>query len=461
MKRRNKTSAPTEEMEFTFLPETAEEQTVTPAEPEAEIPPAEDPQVETDEITESESKPVTEEEKPAEASAPSQKPKEKEKGILGICLPLIIICIGVALMLAAVNALTEDTIAAQAAAEKERAVIAIFPDATTATLYETTEDGEIYLAIRENELIGCCISLVSGGFAGDISMMVGRTAEGEICGVQLISMSESPGIGTKTKSQVFLSQYRGGETFVIGENVDAIAGATVSSRAVTAGVNRALALPLDFPAIADAYSLTLGTAEISTPADTAPAETDTPEAAPTEETENGGEETETESTSSILAMPSVAPAAAVNRVILVSTTLVTEVETQAEETEETPPETEAPTETENTSAPLESEDTSEEETSDTTADTAETEDTAETTDATETEDTAETTGPAETEDTTETTGPAETEDTAETTGPVETEDTAEITGPAETEVPDDTDTTTEPDSVETADTETDSDTAAA
>jgi len=264
--------------EFTFLPEDIPEAEEKPKNTPAEKP-DEEPAGEPAENTAEEDSPSE------EASVPETPESKKEKSVLAICLPLILICMAVALMLSAVNMLTKDIIAANAAAEKQNAVLAIFTDAAAASLYEKTETEEIYLATQNNELVGCCVSLSENGFGGAISLLVGLDTNGQVSGIEIVSMAETPGIGSKTKNDTFLNQYKGNEPFVIGENIDAISGATISSRAITRAVNRALEIPLDFERIASEMGLSVRAADESqVPAETAPAEEAKPAEPPAETT---------------------------------------------------------------------------------------------------------------------------------------------------------------------------------
>ena len=275
MKRKNKPEILTEEVLPEATPVTPEEAVpteeplpdeVTPAEEPAEESPAEEVSTETEAETEPEEKPEKKkkEKKPKKPKEPKpKKEKKSERSIFGIFLPLVVICIGVALMLAAVNGLTKDTIAAAAAAERENAILSIFPEANRSELYGTVEDTEVYLVLRDNTLLGVCISLSENGFGGHISMMVGKDTHNYIEGVQIVSMSETPNIGTKTKNESFLSQFTGKDPFVIGENVDTIARATVSSKAVIKAVNRALSVSLDFGRIAAERNLLLPLESVS------------------------------------------------------------------------------------------------------------------------------------------------------------------------------------------------------
>lgn len=81
------------------------------------------------------------------------------------------------------------------------------------------------------------------GYAGDITMLVGVSNEGTVTGVVVRSLRETHTLGREILTDhVFLSQFlnTAGEAEV-GTNVDAISGATVTSKAVARSVNSAVA----------------------------------------------------------------------------------------------------------------------------------------------------------------------------------------------------------------------------
>ncbi len=86
------------------------------------------------------------------------------------------------------------------------------------------------------------------GYGGDIKITVGITADGTVNGVSILDISETAGLGMKAKEPSFYGQYEGkqAEKFVVskdggsGEPIDALSGATITSRAVTDAVNAAL-----------------------------------------------------------------------------------------------------------------------------------------------------------------------------------------------------------------------------
>ena len=90
---------------------------------------------------------------------------------------------------------------------------------------------------------GFVIETVTSGYAGEIRMMVGVSNEGTVTGLVVMEMSETFGLGAEALTDhVFLAQLlnTSGEAEV-GTNVDAITGATVTSKAVVRSVNSAVA----------------------------------------------------------------------------------------------------------------------------------------------------------------------------------------------------------------------------
>ena len=74
-----------------------------------------------------------------------------------------------------------------------------------------------------------------------MTLWVGVNTDGTVSGITVHKLSETFGLGQRAASDVdFLSQFLGTDGgLTVGENVDAMTGATVSSKAVTKGVNAA------------------------------------------------------------------------------------------------------------------------------------------------------------------------------------------------------------------------------
>ena len=357
----------------------------------------------TDSQPKKEKKPKEKKEKKAPRKKEKSEPKAEKAPAEGstaytvrMVVILVAICTGIALLLSVVNMLTENVIAENVVKEQNKAVLSIFPDGEEVKEY-TLDSGEtVFAIIKDGGIIGCCVNSVESGYGGDINLMVGIDTDGKVSGISFVSMSETPGVGTKVKGEGFVSQFIGlGENAVIGENVDGISGATFSSKGVAEAVNNALALGIDFEEMAKnlGEAVTIGgenaddfhnsnedngeesiKAEEAGEAETTPAETET-------ETET---EPETEPEVPVIAEPETEPETE------------TETETQAPETETIPPETQAPETQPETQAP-ETETETETEAPETETDPGEIEIEIETDPETETETETETEEETETE----------------------------------------------------------------
>ena len=106
----------------------------------------------------------------------------------------------------------------------------------------------VYEVLVGGENAGYAIKVVASGSQGNIEMIVGVDGEGAVTGVSIVKNSETAGIGSKVMENEngvldqFIGKSAADSPLTVGKNVDAISGATVSSRGVTTGVNAALAV---------------------------------------------------------------------------------------------------------------------------------------------------------------------------------------------------------------------------
>ena len=113
-----------------------------------------------------------------------------------------------------------------------------------------TVDAVIEAKDASDTLLGYIVTVTTGeGYGGDIVNTVGISTEGKITGVEILSISETAGLGMKAKEESFRSQYTGkNETFfevtksepASSAQIQALSGATITSRAMTNSVNAAL-----------------------------------------------------------------------------------------------------------------------------------------------------------------------------------------------------------------------------
>ncbi|HPT35743.1 MAG TPA: FMN-binding protein, partial [Bacillota bacterium] len=159
------------------------------------------------------------------------------KQVAKLGLTLALICAVAGLGLAAVYAKTKPIIDKRAEEDILNAAKEVIPGASAIEEHEL--DGARYwLGKKGSEIVGAAMQVEAQGYGSEpIQMMVGVDTDGKITDVKIVSMSETPGIGTRVKDEAFLSRFRGTDN---PAGVDGISGATVSSGAVKAGVNKAL-----------------------------------------------------------------------------------------------------------------------------------------------------------------------------------------------------------------------------
>ena len=175
---------------------------------------------------------------------------------------LTAICLVVAALLGGVNAITserinainmqntEASLAAVAANADEFAPLKLNGDMTAAASANGAKLTEAYEVKAGGEGAGYAFKVVASGSQGNIEMIVGVDADGAVTGVSIVSNKETSGIGSKVMDNNelpsgtgVLDQFigmSGAGSLAVGKNIDAISGATVSSKGVTKGVNAAL-----------------------------------------------------------------------------------------------------------------------------------------------------------------------------------------------------------------------------
>ena len=160
-------------------------------------------------------------------------------------LRLAIISITVGAMLGVVNQLTEGPIAQQAVETANAARRACFASADSFEEFELSADSGVdgcYAAMKDGELAGYVAQVTVTGFGGPIEIHVGMDLEQTITGINVggSDFAETPGLGAKAKDADFTDQFAGLTIPTqLGNGLDAITGATITSGAVSSGVNKA------------------------------------------------------------------------------------------------------------------------------------------------------------------------------------------------------------------------------
>lgn len=167
--------------------------------------------------------------------------------ILKPTIVLALICIITSALLAYTNSLTAPIIADLAVETEMNTRKIVLSNA--AEFVDGDLNGVAYCTGKDagGSTVGYVFTTSAKGYGGDIKIMVGVNADGTVAGVQILSLSETPGLGMNATNPSFLEQFTGKTLGVNvnknepGENeIKALTGATITSKAVTSAVNIAL-----------------------------------------------------------------------------------------------------------------------------------------------------------------------------------------------------------------------------
>ncbi len=170
--------------------------------------------------------------------------------MLRLSSALLIVALCCALTLAVIYYNTAPRIEAQKQISLERSLKSVLE----ASKYEKYENGMVYYEAYDKEgiLKGWCLPLSAKGYGGEINLLVGLDSQEKITGVKVLEHQETPGLGSQINDleyqqteSAFLKQFKGKmfeDIFLVKEesedNIQAITGATISSRAVIDGVRQ-------------------------------------------------------------------------------------------------------------------------------------------------------------------------------------------------------------------------------
>ena len=175
------------------------------------------------------------------------------KKILQLVAALTVISAICAAVLALVNSKTKDLIASLTAEKTANAAKAVLP-ADVKTTETRPDPGNADLKVTvgyadeaKTKVIGYAApGMSSKGYGGEIRLMVGLTAERKVISYRTLAANETPGLGAKLGDAEFSKQFGGkdGPSLKVkkdGGEIDAITGATITSRAVCEAIADACA----------------------------------------------------------------------------------------------------------------------------------------------------------------------------------------------------------------------------
>jgi len=168
-----------------------------------------------------------------------------KSNLTNMILALGVTCLFCSALLGGAYALTKKPIEAAAAEKTKVAISQVLPHFTDV---EYNEAEHYYKATDGENLVGYAIESTTVGFGGPLTLLVGVTPDGVVYNTNVLSHSETPGLGAKCTSDAkFMDQWRGFDPSVKklsvkkeGGDVDAITASTITSSAYTLAVEKAL-----------------------------------------------------------------------------------------------------------------------------------------------------------------------------------------------------------------------------
>jgi len=159
----------------------------------------------------------------------------KSKRLYSVVFLTLVVLISVSLLLW-INSFTSVVVEAQNDAKIKSILESIFPDLT-----EFEESGEIFIVYEGDNIAGYTFIAAGSGYGGPIDILVGMNPDYTLRDIEVLSHTETPGLGNKIIEEPFTEQFVGLRVDEIvlsrdGGKIDAITGATISSRAVTEAI---------------------------------------------------------------------------------------------------------------------------------------------------------------------------------------------------------------------------------
>lgn len=186
------------------------------------------------------------------------------KEIIKPSLILLLVCAFITGALAYVNGVTEPIIDENNMIAEQESLKNVYSDADNFLEAKTADmlkaEGidvseniqKVYIAQKDGQSVGYVAAVFSRGYGGQMKILVGIDNDLNIEGVSLTSHKETPGLGANASNPKFTDQFLGKapqatynvvKTIPNNENeIQAITAATVTSKAVTKGVDEAVAL---------------------------------------------------------------------------------------------------------------------------------------------------------------------------------------------------------------------------
>lgn len=174
-----------------------------------------------------------------------------KKNVVMPVVILVVICVITTGLLALTDELTADRILLNQTKKTALLIQELLPLTETINQQDATDMLRYECIAADGSKVGQVIVLAAKGYGGNISVMVGFMPDKSVAGIRILSSNETPGLGQRAGEVAFYGQYANKtvESFSVTKTtpksdneIAAISGATITSKAVTEVVNKALAV---------------------------------------------------------------------------------------------------------------------------------------------------------------------------------------------------------------------------
>jgi len=185
-----------------------------------------------------------------------------KQGTLKHAVILGTFCLGFGLLLAVTDMVTAKDIAARALEDKQNSLSQVIPDSihdnnlvadSVAMKDDHGKDITVYRARKDGKVSGVAYEIYGSGYAGEIKLMMGVDAQGNVLGVRVLAHHETPGLGDKIEEKKgdWILRFTGlslgnplpdkWKVKKDGGQFDQFAGATITPRGVVSAIRGGLA----------------------------------------------------------------------------------------------------------------------------------------------------------------------------------------------------------------------------
>ena len=177
---------------------------------------------------------------------------KKEQSIFKVAINLIGACLISGIIIGIVYFITAPIAAEKSKMMTQQSMKALVADADT--FKEVSGKDQWFTAEKGGKVIAYVVPGESKGYGGSIKMLVAVSSDGKVIDYSILTSNETPGLGSKAAEEPFKGQFKGkqAESLIVTkdasktENIQAMTGATISSKAVTKGVKEAVEAVTEF-----------------------------------------------------------------------------------------------------------------------------------------------------------------------------------------------------------------------